>query len=50
MSRVNTSDYLSFDGHETMTALWKNGCFREGFGDAVCVKKRVSVAEDNSVV
>ena len=38
MSRVNTSDYLSFDGHETMTALWADRCAK--YGDRVAHREK----------
>ncbi len=38
MSRVDTSDLLSFDGFETMTALWADRCTR--YGDRVAHREK----------
>ncbi|EAQ02900.1 AMP-binding enzyme [Pseudooceanicola batsensis HTCC2597] len=38
MSRVDTSQYLSFDGHETITSLWADRCAR--YGDRVAHREK----------
>jgi long-chain acyl-CoA synthetase len=38
MSPVNISEYLSFDGHETITALWADRCAK--YGDRVAHREK----------